>query len=60
MVGLLLGALDVLLASYAAGDTWSAGDMQTLQKQSELWREQLERLKQRLASVTIEPPKRVQ
>ena len=60
MVGLLLDALDVLLASYVAGEQPSTGDVQRLREHSELWRQQLERLKQRLASVTIEPPSRPQ
>jgi hypothetical protein len=60
MVGLLLDALDVLLVSYVAGQpTERRRRGAAVSKYSALWR-QLERLRQRLASVTIEPPTRVQ
>jgi hypothetical protein len=35
-------------------------DVERLREHAALWRQQLERLRQRLASVTIEPPTRVQ
>ena len=57
MVGLLL---DVLLVSYVAGQQPSAGDVERLTEHSALWRQQLEKLRSRLASLTIEPPTRVQ
>ena len=57
MVGLLL---DVLLVSYVAGQQPSAGDVERLTEHSALWRQQLEKLRSRLASLTIEPPRRVQ
>ena len=60
MVGLLLDALDVLLVSYVAGQQTSAGDVERLTEHSTLWRHQLEKLRSRLASFTIEPPTRVQ
>jgi hypothetical protein len=60
MVGLLLDALDVLLVSYAAGQQPSAGDVEQLTEHSAVWRQQLEKLRSRLASLTIEPPTRVQ
>jgi hypothetical protein len=56
MVGLLLDALDVLLVSYVAGQQPSAGDVERLTEHSALWRQQLEKLRSRLASLTIEPP----
>jgi hypothetical protein len=59
MVGLLLDALDVLLVSYVAGQQPSTGDVERLIEHSALWR-QLEKLRSRLASLTIEPPTRVQ
>jgi hypothetical protein len=57
MVGLLL---DVLLVSYVAGQQPSAGDVERLTEHSALWRQQLEKLRSRLASLTIEPPTRLQ
>jgi hypothetical protein len=60
MVGLLLDALDVLLVSYVAGRQPTAGDVERLTEHSPLWRQQLEKLRSRLASLTIEPPTRVQ
>ena len=60
MVGLLLDAPDVLLVSYIAGQQPSAGDVERLTEHSALWRQQLEKLRSRLASLTIEPPTRPQ
>jgi hypothetical protein len=60
MVGLLLDALDVLLVSYVAGQQPSAGDVERPTEHSALWRQQLEKLRSRLASLTIEPPTRAQ
>ena len=60
MVGLLLDALDVLLVSYVAGQQPSAGDVERLTEHSALWRQQLGKLRSRLASLTIEPPTRPQ
>jgi hypothetical protein len=57
MVGLLL---DVLLVSYVAGQQPSAGDVERLTEHSALWRQQLEKLRSWLASLTIEPPTRLQ
>jgi hypothetical protein len=57
MVGLLL---DVLLVSYVAGQQPSAGDVERLTEHSALWRQQLEKLRSRLASLTIEPSTRPQ
>jgi hypothetical protein len=57
MVGLLL---DVLLVSYVAGQQPSAGDVERPTEHSALWRQQLEKLRSRLASLTIEPPTRPQ
>jgi hypothetical protein len=60
MVGLLLDTPDVLLVSYVAGQQPSSGDIERLTEHSALWRQQLEKLQSRLASLTIEPPTRVQ
>ena len=60
MVGLLLDALDVLLASSLAGQQPSTGDLERLTEHSALWRQQLEKLRSRLGSLTIEPPTRPQ
>jgi hypothetical protein len=60
MVGLLLDALDVLLVSYVAGQQPSAADVERLTEHSALWRQQLEKLRSRLVSLTIEPPTSVQ
>jgi hypothetical protein len=60
MVGLLLDALDVLLVSSVAGQQPSADDIERLTEHSALWRQQLEKLRSRLASLTIEPPTRPQ
>jgi len=54
MVGLLLDALDTLLVAYVAGQQPTAGDVERLIEHSALWRKQLEKLRSRLASVTIE------
>jgi hypothetical protein len=50
----------VLLVSYVAGQQPSAGDVERLTEHSALWRQQLEKLQSRLASLTIEPPTRPQ
>ena len=55
MVGLPLDALDVLLASYVAGQQPSAGGVERLTEHSALWRQQLEKLRSWLASLMIEP-----
>jgi hypothetical protein len=49
-----------LLVSYVAGHQPSAGDVERLTEHSALWRQQLEKLRSRLASLTIEPPTRLQ
>ena len=54
MVGLLLDALDVLLASSVAGQQPSTGDLERLTEHSALWRQQLEKLRSRLASLTYD------
>ena len=59
MVGLLLDALDVLLVSSVAGQQPSAGDVERLTEHSALWRQQLEKLRSRLASLD-QPPTRPQ
>jgi hypothetical protein len=60
MVGALLDLIDRIAAGFDQGRQLSAADVERLREHSTLWHEQLERLRQRLASVTIEPPTRVQ
>jgi hypothetical protein len=49
MVELLLDALDRLRLSLEAGHQPSAGDLQRLREHSALWRQQLDRLRQRIS-----------
>jgi hypothetical protein len=49
-----------MLTSYVAGQQPAAGDVERLTEHSALWRQQLEKLRSRLASLTIEPPQRPQ
>jgi hypothetical protein len=58
MVTRLLDLFDTLVRAYEAGQQPTSADVARLREG--LWREQLDRLRQRLASVTIEPPTRVQ
>jgi hypothetical protein len=60
MVEGLLDALDTLRASLEAGHQPTVGDLQRLREHSALWRRQLDRLRQRLSSIVIEPPSRPQ
>ena len=60
MVGGLLDAIDVLRVALEAGRQPTEGDLQRLREHSALWRRQLEKLRSRLAGLTIEPPTRVQ
>jgi hypothetical protein len=60
MVEILLNQLDLLLLAYEAGRPLTDAEAQKLKDASALWRQQLEKLRHRLASVTIEPPSRVQ
>jgi hypothetical protein len=50
----------VLLVSYVAEQQPTAGDVERLTEHSALWRGQLEKVRSRLASLTIEPPPRLQ
>jgi hypothetical protein len=60
MVGALLDLVDRIVIGFDDGRQLTQADVERLREHSALWREQLERLRQRLASVTIEPPTRVQ
>ena len=60
MVGALLLLVDHIVVGFDEGRQLTAADVQRLREHSALWREQLERLRRRLASVTLEPPTRVQ
>jgi hypothetical protein len=55
MVEGLLDALDTMRLSLEAGHQPTAGDLQRLREHSALWRQQLDRLRQRLVSATVEP-----
>ena len=59
MVGARLLLVDRIVVGFDEGQL-TAAEVQRLREHSALWREQLERLRQRLASVTLEPPQRVQ
>jgi hypothetical protein len=60
MVGALLDLVDRIVVGFDDGRQLTQADVERLREHSALWRQQLERLRQRLASVTIEPPTRVQ
>ena len=60
MVAGLLRLTALLLSSLEAGDRMSTAEITRLREHTELWQAQLDRMRQRLASVTIEPPARVQ
>ena len=60
MVGARLLLVDRIVVGFDEGSQLTAAEVQRLREHSALWREQLERLRQRLASVTLEPPQRVQ
>jgi len=59
MVRILLDQLDLLL-SHAAGRRLTDAEAEQLREASAVWRQQLGKLRQRLASVTVEPPSRPQ
>ena len=60
MVGALLDLMERIVVGFDDGRQLTQADVERLRQHSALWRDQLERLRQRLASVTIEPPTRVQ
>jgi hypothetical protein len=60
MVGALLDLVERVVVGFDDGRQLTQADVERLREHSTLWRQQLERLRQRLASVTIEPPTRVQ
>jgi hypothetical protein len=62
MVGALLDLMERIVVGFDDGRQLTQADVERLREHSTLWRQQLERLRvrQRLASVTIEPPTRVQ
>jgi hypothetical protein len=60
MVGALLDLVDRIVVGFDGGQQLTQADVERLREHSTLSRQQLERLRQRLASVTIEPPTRVQ
>ncbi len=60
MVQLLLEQIDRLIVVSEAGRRPTDAELQQLREHQILWRGQIERIRQRLASVTIEQPTRVQ
>jgi hypothetical protein len=52
--------VDRIVVGFDDGRQLTHADVERLREHSTLWRQQLERVRQRLASVTIEPPTRVQ
>jgi hypothetical protein len=60
MVGALLDLVDRIVIGFDDGRQLTQADAERLREHSTPWRQQLERIRQRLASVTIEPPPRVQ
>lgn len=60
MIGKLLDLTDRLIEALETHERPSAEEIDALRVQARNWREQLDRVRQRLASVMIEPPNRVQ
>jgi hypothetical protein len=60
MVELLLRQIDLLMLAHESGRHLTDAELKELREHQTIWRSDLERLRQRLASVTIEPPTRVQ
>jgi hypothetical protein len=60
MVQILLDQLDLLRLAHDAGRPLTDAEAAKLRDASALLRQQLEKLRQRLASMTIEPPTSVQ
>jgi hypothetical protein len=60
MVGALLDLVERIVVGFDDGRLLTQADVERLREHSTLCRQQLERLRQRLASVAIEPPTRVQ
>jgi hypothetical protein len=60
MVSRLLDLINRIVVGFEAGRQLTEADVQRLREHGALWQQQLDRLRQRLASVTIEPPTRVQ
>ena len=60
IVGALLDLGDRIVIGFDDGRQLTQADVERLREHSALWRQQLEKLRSRLASLTIEPPTRVQ
>ncbi len=60
MVEGLLGLLEELLVSVETQAPPSAERVEEIRRHTAVWRTQLERMRQRLTSATIEPPERSQ
>jgi hypothetical protein len=60
MVELLLRQIDLLISAHESGRPLTGAELKKLHDHQSVWRRDLERLRQRLASVTIEPRTRVQ
>lgn len=60
MIGDLLDLTDRLIEALESHERPSAEQIDALRVQAWNWRQQLDRVRQRLASVMVEPPRRVQ
>jgi hypothetical protein len=60
MVALLLNQIDRLILVAEAGRLPNETELLQLREHQALWRADLERLRRRLSSATIEPPSRIQ
>jgi hypothetical protein len=60
MVELLLRQIDLLIVAQESERRLTDAELTQLQDHQTIWRGDLERLRHRLASLTIEPPTRVQ
>jgi len=60
MVELLLRQIDLLIFAQESGRRLADPELTQLKDHQTIWRRDLERLRNRLASLTIEPPTRVQ
>jgi hypothetical protein len=60
MVELLLRQIDLLIFAQESGRQLTDAELKQLHDHQTIWRRDLERLRNRLASLTMEPPTRVQ
>ena len=60
LVELLLRQIELLIVAQESGRRLTDAELKQLHDHQTIWRGDLERLRNRLASLTIEPPTRVQ